>query len=473
MRKSVGRVIPIDHNGFFCAANLNTCNTAPVLVSPERPIAYHPAPGSNSNAGDYDDLPLQQPVSLSNKSVKEEEGWVRNFILGTEKEPCIATQKGLILALKHQAPIHVIRFLLTINPNIVNIPKKGPTPLQVAVQYNASLEVIQALLEASPFGLCVTNHDSPEDPLSYAKRNHIDRPGLIELLSRPLSYWVTERRYQNQRQKDKEVPYPLQRPPKSPSSSSRKSLSKKKVLSEMAPNNSKKTTFSTPVVAANTQKSTTNKIDREEINNVKTLCVQLYKANRKMAKEVVACKGDIESHSKLLATMSSKDQILEELKEEQRSQFFRQLIALDMKERAYKARLNKMERRYVRQLENRLDDWTGETRDQALELQLLIDSEAKVNAEFRNDLSEWMERREDQENRCVPSYVFATNLGDLDEKSPLCGGDFRDDVNTVDDVVEIATDETTPCTNSLNCVKKRPWRPLFKHWDRIMLVDGE
>ena len=465
MRNSVGRVIPIDHNGFFCAAT--ACSTAPVVVSPERPMTYHHTPGSNSNDGDYNDLPLQRPVSLSNKSINEEKGWVRNFILGTEKEPCIATQKGLILALKHQAPIHVIRFLLTINPNIVDIPKKGPTPLQVAVQYNASLEVIQALLEASPFSLCVTNHDSPEDPLSYAQRRHMDRPGLIELLIRPLSYWVTESKYQNQRQKKREVPSPLQRQPKSPLSPSRRSSSKN-ILSEMAPNNSKRTTFSTPVATTDIQKSTMNKIDREEINNVKTLCAQLYKANRKMAKAVVGCKSDIESHSKLLATMSSKDQILEYLQEEQRSQFFRQLIALDMKERAYKARLNKMERRYVRQLENRLDDWTGETRDQVLELQLLIDSEAKVNAEFRNDLSDWMERREDQENRCVPSYVFATNLGELDEETPLCGGDFRDDVNAADDVVEITTDETTP-----RCVKKRPWRPLFKHWDRIPLVDGE
>ena len=460
--RNIGKVIPIDHNGFLC-----TASTTPALVTPERPLTQHRTSGSN-NFVNGNTLSFQQPILLRDTSVKEKEGWVRKFILGTESEPCIATQKGLILALKHQAPIHVIRFMLAINPNIVNIPKKGPTPLQVAVQHDASLEVIQALLQASPFGLCVTNRDCPEDPLSYAKRRHRDRPGLIELLGRPLSYWVTESKHKSQRQKAYSYP---ERQPRSSMTSSRKSLPKQ-VLSEVSPNNSRKIFSISPVVTSDS----TNKIDRKEIDNVKTICAQLYKAHRKMTKEVVACKSDIESHSKLLGTMSSKDQILEELVEEQRSQFSRQLIALDMKEQAYKARLNKMERRYVRQLENRLEDWTGnmrkwngKTRDQLQELQLLVDSEAKVSADYRNDLADWFERRQDQENRRVPSYVFATNLGELDEGAPLCGDGVRNNID--DDNGEI--DETVPCTNSLKCAKKRPWRPLFKNWDRVMLVDDE
>lgn len=65
--------------------------------------------------------------------------------------------------------------------------------MQVAVQHNASLDVLETLLEFCPFALCVTNPQNPVDPLSYAKRHRKNETEVIELLSRPLSYWVTER----------------------------------------------------------------------------------------------------------------------------------------------------------------------------------------------------------------------------------------------------------------------------------------
>ena len=206
---------------------------------------------------------------------------------------------------------------------------------------------------------------------------------------------------------------------------------------------------------------------------------------------MIACKGDIESQFKLLATMGTKEEILEDLLEQQRSQFFRNLIALDMKERAYQGRLDKMERRYVRQLEKRLDGWTGSmrlwnesTREQLLDLQSLVDSEAKTNGHFRNHMAGWIEKykkeeqqQQEQENN-NPSYVYATNLGEVDEKVPLCGagrgagwgaGVMRG--GAVDTTMP-GVDAADPLIE-VGCFKKRPWRPLFKNWDRIQLVDDK
>jgi len=104
-------------------------------------------------------------------------------------DPSLMTSKILILALKNNAPLHVIKFFLNINPNAAGIPKEGPTPLQVAVQCNASKEVVKELLQACPFALIVTTSAEWLDPLSYARRHRSEETELIALLSRPLGRW--------------------------------------------------------------------------------------------------------------------------------------------------------------------------------------------------------------------------------------------------------------------------------------------
>ena len=96
------------------------------------------------------------------------------------------TSKILIVALRNRAPLHVIRFFLSLNPKAAGIPKEGPTPLQVAVQHNASKEVVKELIEACPFALIVTTSAEWLDPLSYARRFRSTETELIDLLSRPL-----------------------------------------------------------------------------------------------------------------------------------------------------------------------------------------------------------------------------------------------------------------------------------------------
>jgi len=444
--------------------------------------------------------------------------WVRDIL---RAEPCIVTQKGLLLALKHKAPAHVIRFLVTVNPNIMNFPKKGPTPLQEAVRRNASLDVIEVLLEASPFGLCMTNHDFPENPLEYAKRHHGDRPGLIELLSRPLKYWIPEhnRKFRDPKREQQhkgisEFPsysnflsryaclplhyttnqkVPLLSPPNSFSARQSRSRSiissstasessvqsKEKVLRESRVSSTKSNLQSGPsksyssVMLPKKDKSIEKKrIDREEMNNIKNICAHLCKSQRKMAKQ-------INEQSDLLANMGTKDDILKDLMKEQRSQMFRNWVALDIKERAYLKKLNEMEQRYVLELEKRLERWTGSmrlwnesTRGQLQELQIFMDLEAETNEKFRNNMTDWIERhQEDKENNAsVPSHIFATNLGEIDERVPLCSA-IRGAICGHDTLA--SDDETDPETDPIIDVrvKKRPWRPLFKNRDRIPLSE--
>jgi hypothetical protein len=90
-------------------------------------------------------------------------------------DPSLMTGKILITALKNKAPLSVIKFFLSVN-----------TPLQVAVQHNASKEVVEQLIVACPFALIVTTSAEWLDPLSYARRFRSSETDLIALLSRPL-----------------------------------------------------------------------------------------------------------------------------------------------------------------------------------------------------------------------------------------------------------------------------------------------
>ena len=152
---------------------------------------------------------------------------------------------------------------------------------------------------------------------------------------------------------------------------------------------------------------------------------------------------------------------------------------MDIKERSYLKKLNEMEQRYVLELEKRLESWTGSmrlwnesTRGQLQELQTFMDLEAETNEKFRNNMTDWIERyQEDKENNAsVPSHIFATNLGEIDERVPLCSA-IRGAICGHN--ADASDDETDPETDPIIDVrvKKRPWRPLFKNRDRIPLSE--
>jgi hypothetical protein len=462
MRQSSSELLSIDNNGFLRSSCIH-----PALVSPDETKKTSPR-RSESLFDLYTDVKDESPArsvtlqdTIDTRKMANAQEWLQT-ILGLEASN--VTQHGLLVALQNHAPLHVVKFMMAVNPKVMNIPKDGPTPLQVAVQNNAPLDVVQTLLEACPFGLCVTNPDHSEDPLSYAKRHHKDRPGLIELLSRPLSYWVTECKTHQQHQRRMEDAARDAAPDTNITMPSSITSLSRHIFSAMAPNQSTLSKQQQQLLPGLTESCNPppTMVDREEIENVKKLCSQLLKAHRKMAKQVVACKNDLELQCKVIESMNNtKGDILIEMEEKQKHQFYRQLIALDMKEKAYKAKLRQMEKSHLEKLETRMNalkeeiiDWKESTRDEIEELQFLVGHEAKVNASFRNDLAEWMEEQHQEESRNIPSFVFATNLGEIDDKAPLCGNDVG---------IEVTLDH----------VKKRPWRPLFKHWDRIMLEDKD
>ena len=88
-------------------------------------------------------------------------------------------------------PLNLIRFMLKLNPEAASIPKKGPSPLQIAVQSQCSTEVIKELIKVCPFALVATNPGSHLDPLSYAKRFRPAETDLIRLLSHPVTHWIS------------------------------------------------------------------------------------------------------------------------------------------------------------------------------------------------------------------------------------------------------------------------------------------
>lgn len=165
---------------------------------------------------------------------------------------------------------------------------------------------------------------------------------------------------------------------------------------------------------------------------------------------------------------------MKELQEQQRSQFYRQLIALDMKEKAMRAYVDKMEKQCMDHVDSRVDcwkkgmeSWKSSTESKMQEWKILLEKEVKVNAHFRNDLTHWMEEQmlfrdelthwmEEQVQKSVQTpFMFATNLGEMNEETPLCPDKKNDFVGDADRV------------------KKRPWKPFFRHWDRIMLQDDK
>ena len=345
------------------------------------------------------------------------EKWVHNCCVFRDN-PSLMTSRMLISALKNQPPIHVVQFILSANPKAASIPKNGPTPLQVAVEHNASIDVIQCLLEACPFAVCVTNPDHPQDPLSYAKKHHRHNKELIEILQRPLIYWI------NQREKDAQ-----------PSVTS---------LTVEDDNRRIDPPLSTPRTP-----NEPSQIDRQEIDNVKKLCAQVLKGHKKLSKRVTTCQ------EKLDAVYFDKAQILKELHEEQKNNFHRQAIALDMKERAMNEKLNKMEELCTERFQGKYEDWKQSvdlwktsTDNKLTEWHVLLENEIKVNSHFRNDLSRWMDEQS-LESRDTP-FVFATPLGELNERVPLF-----------------------PKSRLRSRNKKKPWNPILRRFGRIKLKDND
>ncbi|KAI2506199.1 hypothetical protein MHU86_8234 [Fragilaria crotonensis] len=107
-----------------------------------------------------------------------------------QANPSLMTPQILHLALRNQPPLEVVEFMLSVNVRAASLPKRGPTALQCAVRYHASIDVVKCLLMACPFALLASNLDDTQfkNPLECARATRADETELIEMLSQPLSF---------------------------------------------------------------------------------------------------------------------------------------------------------------------------------------------------------------------------------------------------------------------------------------------
>ena len=139
------------------------------------------------------------------------EEWERVKVV-LQENPSLMTPQILNLALRNKPPLQVIECMLSVNIRAASLPKRGPTALQCAVRYHASIDVVKCLLKACPFALLASNLDDTEfkDPLECARATRADETELIEILSKPLSFWLKESQ-KGKRTNDKATEQPRRR----------------------------------------------------------------------------------------------------------------------------------------------------------------------------------------------------------------------------------------------------------------------
>jgi hypothetical protein len=273
------------------------------------------------------------------------------------------------MALKRRAPLHLIRFMLTIDPNAASIPREGPSPLQIAVQSSCSIEVIQELLEHCPFALVATNPGSHLDPLSYAKRFRPEEKELIQLLSLPISHWIKPGVSSTT-----SSPQYSYKPQKSPTRSMRSDFvetdeeQSKFMLSNYSCGSTDTTvsenSFERTAARGRAKMTTTSsalmKTDSTELNNIKLICLSVLKGHRRLTKELLnvqkqllkvtemSAKETIPSQADILLKLEKQNaKLLMNLQEEQQRATRTQLMALEIKEQAIQAQFQRADSRLV------------------------------------------------------------------------------------------------------------------------------
>ena len=133
-----------------------------------------------------DEDPQAQPDDLA---LARQQQW-EDAMLTLKKNPALMTADILNLSLAHRAPIHVVSTMLQINPDSAGVPPSGPSALQVAIKQRCSIDVIECIIRACPYAL-FDSCGQTYAPLSLAKIYRREEIELIDLLSLPISYWIS------------------------------------------------------------------------------------------------------------------------------------------------------------------------------------------------------------------------------------------------------------------------------------------
>jgi translation initiation factor 2B subunit (eIF-2B alpha/beta/delta family) len=290
--------------------------------------------------------------TITDKSFAEQQ-WQRAASM-LRLSPRLMTTHILSLALQHRPPLAIVNEMIRLNPKAaVSSPKDKLTPLQLAVKHNCSVPVVKAVLEAYPYALVAANGGSP-DPLAYAKLYRSHEKDLIELLSRPLSHWILNKSDLAMESSD-------------PASTSTKNVLVNEVL--LAKEQSSTSRSSRPGFASMkslitlsqsmvTPTSRLSPSERQELANIKLLCLTVLKGHKRLLKEMGESRNastpksqrnrvsPIDPLSILDLFAQERVKLLKDVEVKMQKQFRIQLIALDMKERAMMSQMKLTENRF-------------------------------------------------------------------------------------------------------------------------------
>jgi len=196
---------------------------------------------------------------------------------------------------------------------------------------------------------------------------------LIELLSRPLRYWLSQGTFHDHSHDRVHLKYDSTTGLVSESSHS--------------PRVSLSPPTSSPVDEDSVERRGSTKassVDRQELNNVKSLCTQVLRGHKKLSKQLeqfqTQYKNQVESSSRTSAIAAQK--ILATLKVEQEKLFRIQLMALEMKERAFTARAKKLEEDCIQHLDEQWMEWKKSKEEEE-------EDEDDAFQEKKQEMSDW------------------------------------------------------------------------------------
>jgi len=353
---------------------------------------------NRSDAGVHSPVPSKRkasPIRTSSKaSLREpqnydvaallQQSW-RKAIRVLRANPSLMTRAILCLALRQRPPAYVVDWMLRLNPDAATAPSAdgGPSPLFIAVKERCSTAVVETILRANPKALEARSPDSQWDPVVLAKRERGNESDLLSLLRRPVSHWSkeerqgTETRFGVQKRNitiipeaDIAAPEELKEKLNMPHDSTpvlgiqKREQPLDSVLPSIVTPEDKPRhhipsllhrtrplgTSTTPdrqlpqplPQSSTNLRSAWTPAERQELDNVKFLCLALLKAHRRL----IDSQQDLNGNKTVIRLEESERQALfQDMEKRQQEQARVCLIALDMKEKAIHALARRLEER--------------------------------------------------------------------------------------------------------------------------------
>ena len=242
-------------------------------------------------------------------------------MLTLKKNPALMTADILNLSLAHRAPLHVVSTMLAINPDSAGVPSSGPSALQVAIKQRCSVDVIECIIRACPYAL-FDSCGQTYDPLSLAKIYRREEIELIDLLSLPISYWISNGS-QNAQKTKKSVRFDSAH---IPPDASTKMTGDSRLPPPPPP---------APILKSASRLTTEEK---RELSNMKLIVAAIVKSQKKLMAEAEENSRKVKKLARSEAR--TRREIAEFVEERMKKIAKSHLIAIDMKQRAFESKVD-------------------------------------------------------------------------------------------------------------------------------------